>query len=299
MQRRHIIWLAIGVAAVSTSAVLIRAADDRGVSSLAIAFYRCGLASAVLVPIALTRHRAALAALSRRRRWLLVASGAALALHFVTWISSLSYTSVAASTVLVQTMPVWVALAGPVTGERTSRRGWIGIGIAIAGSAVIATAGGGTGGSNQVLGDLLATAGAIFAAVYVLIGRQVRPHLSLVPYSASVYLVAAAGLAAAMALTGTPFAGYSAQVWALFLAMTVGPQFLGHTVINHLLGELKASIVSVALLAEAVGATVLAYLVFGERPGIQVVVGGAIVLGGVAVTVLAESEPAEVIQTDL
>ena len=131
-----------------------------------------------------------------------------------------------------------------------------------------------------MLGDLLATAGAIFAAVYVLIGRQVRPHLSLVPYSASVYLVAAGGLAAAMALTGTPFAGYSAQVWALFLAMTVGPQFLGHTVINHLLGELKASIVSVALLAEAVGATVLAYLVFGERPGIQVVVGGAIVLAG-------------------
>jgi drug/metabolite transporter (DMT)-like permease len=102
-----------------------------------------------------------------------------------------------------------------------------------------------------------------------------------------------------MALTSTPFAGYSAQVWALFLAMTVGPQFLGHTVINHLLGELKASIVSVALLAEAVGATVLAYLAFGERPGIQVVVGGAIVLAGVAVTVLAESEPAEVIQTDL
>jgi drug/metabolite transporter (DMT)-like permease len=299
MQRRHIVWLVVGVAAVSTSAVLIRAADERGVSSLAIAFYRCALASAVLVPLALARHRAALVALSRHRRWLLVASGVALALHFVTWISSLSYTSVAASTVLVQTMPVWVALAGPITGERTSKRGWLGIGVAIAGSAVIAVAGGGTGGSNALLGDLLATLGAIFAAVYVLIGRQVRPHLSLIPYSASVYLVAAAGLAAAMAVTGTPFGGYSGEVWALFVAMTVGPQFLGHTVINHLLGELKASIVSVALLAEAVGATVLAFIVFGERPGIQVVVGGAIVLAGVAITVLAEAAPADVVQTDL
>ena len=85
-----------------------------------------------------------------------------------------------------------------------------------------------------------------------------------------------------MVATGTPFLGYSAQVWALFLAMTIGPQFLGHTVINHLLGELKASVVSVALLAEAVGATILAYLIFGERPGIQVILGGALVLAGVA-----------------
>jgi drug/metabolite transporter (DMT)-like permease len=231
---------------------------------------------------------------------LLAASGLALALHFVTWISSLSYTSVAASTVLVQTMPIWVALAGPFTGERTSRRGWLGIAVAIGGSIVIATAGGTAGGSNALLGDALATAGALFAAIYVVIGRHVRPDLSLVPYSASVYLVAALSLALAMLVTGTPFAPYSTQVWALFLAMTIGPQFLGHTVINHLLGELRASIVSVALLAEAVGATILAYVVFGERPGILVVVGGAVVLAGVAITVLAEAERRpEAIETEM
>jgi drug/metabolite transporter (DMT)-like permease len=289
MQRRHIVWLVIGVTAVSTSAVLIRAADDRGVSSLAIAFYRCVLASAVLVPLALARHRRALASLSRRQRWLLVASGAALGLHFVTWISSLSYTSVAASTVLVQSMPIWVAIAGMFTGERTTRRGWLGIWVAIAGGVVIATASSSAGGSNPALGDVLAVAGAIFAAIYVVIGRHVRAELSLVPYSASVYGVAAGLLGVAMLVTGTPFLGYSTQVWALFVAMTIGPQFLGHTVINHLLGELKASIVSVALLAEAVGATILAYLIFGERPGAQVVLGGALVLAGVAITVLAES----------
>ena len=116
----------------------------------------------------------------------------------------------------------------------------------------------------------------------------------------NVYAVAAAGLAVAMVATGTSFTGYSGEVWALFLAMTIGPQFLGHTVINHLLGELRASIVSVALLAEAVGATILAFVVFGERPGIQVVVGGAIVLAGVAVTVMAEAVPrADVVETDL
>jgi drug/metabolite transporter (DMT)-like permease len=300
MRRRHIVWLVVGVTAVSTSAILIREADTRGVSSLAIAFYRCALASVVLVPIAAVRYRGALRATSPAQRGLLVGAGVALALHFVTWISSLSYTSVAASTVLVQTMPVFVALAGPFVGERTTARGWLGIVVALAGAAVIATASGVDAGSQPVLGAVLATAGAMFAAIYVLIGRQVRPVLALVPYSASVYLVAAIVLGIAMAVSGTPFSGYSATVWALFLAMTIGPQFLGHTVINHLLGELKASIVSVALLAEAVGATVLAFVVFGERPGLQVVVGGAIVLAGVTVTILAEAaDRPDVVETDL
>jgi drug/metabolite transporter (DMT)-like permease len=300
MERRHIVWLVVGVTAVSTSAILIREADARGVSALAIAFYRCALASAVLVPITLVRYRRALRAMSRAERGLLLAAGLALALHFVTWISSLSYTSVAASTVLVQTMPVFVALAGPLVGERTTPRGWLGIVVALAGTVVIATASGVGAGSQPVLGAALATAGAMFAAIYVLIGRRVRPVVALVPYSASVYLVAAVALGIAMAVSGTPFGGYSSAVWGLFLAMTIGPQFLGHTVINHLLGELKASIVSVALLAEAVGATVLAFVVFGERPGLQVVVGGAIVLAGVTVTILAEAaDQPDVVETDL
>jgi drug/metabolite transporter (DMT)-like permease len=207
---------------------------------------------------------------------------------------------VAASAVLVQTMPVFVALAGPLVGERTTPRGWLGIVVALVGTVVIATASGVGAGSQPVLGATLATAGAMFAAIYVLIGRRVRPVVALVPYSASVYLVAAVALGIAMAVSGTPFGGYSSAVWALFLAMTIGPQFLGHTVINHLLGELKASIVSVALLAEAVGATVLAFAVFGERPGLQVVVGGAIVLAGVTVTILAEAaDRPDVVETDL
>jgi len=90
-------------------------------------------------------------------------------------------------------------------------------------------------------------------------------------------------------VSGTPFSGFPTEAWALFAAMTIGPQFLGHTVFNHLLGELRASVVSVALLAEPVAATLLAFLIFHERPGPQVVVGAVIVLAGVAITVLAEA----------
>jgi drug/metabolite transporter (DMT)-like permease len=289
MQRRHIVWLVVGVSAVSTSAVLIRAANDVDVPPLAIAFYRCALASLVLVPLAWTRHREELRSLPRASRRLLLLSGVALGCHFATWVSSLSYTSIAASAVLVQTMPIWVALGGPLIGERTSARGWLGIAIALAGTIVIAVTAPGGEHPNPVLGDCLAVAGAIFAAAYVMIGRRVRQGLSLVGYSASVYAVAAASLAAAMLVSGTPFFGFPPEAWALFAAMTVGPQFLGHTVFNHLLAEVKASVVSVALLAEPVGATLLGWLVFHERPGPQIVVGAAIVLAGVSLTVLAEA----------
>jgi drug/metabolite transporter (DMT)-like permease len=289
MQRRHIVLLVVSVAAVSTSAVLIRAADDLGVPALAIAFYRCALASVVLLPLLWAGHRDELRALPSASRWLLVGSGLALGCHFAAWVSSLSYTSIAASSVLVQTMPIWVALAGPLIGEHTSRRGWVGIMIALLGTAVIA--GASTGGelTNPVLGDALATAGAIFAAIYVLIGRKVRQELSLVGYAGSVYAIAAVALAVAMLLSGTPFVGFPADAWLLFAAMTAGPQFLGHTVFNHLLGEVKASVVSVALLAEPIGATLLGVVIYHELPGPQTVVGAVVVLAGVAVTVLAEA----------
>ena len=289
MQRRHIVWLVVAVSAVSTSAVLIRAADDLGVPALAIAFYRCALASAVLLPLLWFGHRDELMSLPRTSRWLLLGSGLALGCHFAAWVSSLSYTSIAASSVLVQTMPIWVALAGPLIGEHTSARGWVGIMIALVGTVVIAAASTGGELTNPALGDALAIAGAIFAAIYVLIGRKVRQELSLVGYAGSVYAIAALALGAAMVVSGTPFVGFPAEAWLLFAAMTAGPQFLGHTVFNHLLGEVKASVVSVALLAEPIGATLLGLLVFHERPGPQVVAGAAVVLAGVAVTVFAES----------
>jgi len=289
MERRHIVLLVVAVTAVSTSAVLIRAADNLSVPALAIAFYRCALASVVLLPLLWFGHRDELRALSPGSRWLVLGSGLALGCHFAAWVSSLSYTSIAASSVLVQTMPIWVALAGPLIGEHTSRRGWLGILIALLGTGVIA--GASTGGelTNPALGDALAIAGAIFAAMYVLIGRKVRQELSLVGYAGSVYAVAAVALGVAMLVSGTPFVGFPAEAWLLFAAMTAGPQFLGHTVFNHLLGEMKASVVSVALLAEPVGATLLGLLIYHERPGAQVVAGAIVVLAGVAITVLAES----------
>ena len=290
MRRSDRLLLLVGVTAVSFSAVLVREADA---PSFAIAFYRCAMASVVLVPLGLLRHRDEYRRLSSTQWRLAIGSGVVLAAHFATWISSLSFTTVAASAVLVQTLPLWVAAFGRFVGERPSRRALVGMGVAIAGTAIIA-GGGFRGGSRAVLGDLLAIAGAIFAAIYVLLGRSLRQHLSLVTYSSIVYATSACVLGVVMLASGTAFLGYPSKTWLMFVLITIGPQFLGHTTFNYLLGHVRASIVAVALLAEPVGATILAWLILGEPPGVATVIGGAVVLIGVYLAIAAESRAIDV-----
>lgn len=289
MSRRHLVLLVVGVAAISTSAVLVRLASDEDAPAFAIAFYRCAMAAAILLPLGLLRHRDEYRAMTPARWRLALLSGVFLGAHFATWIPSITFTTVAASAVLVQTTPIWVALMGRFIGERPTRRGMVGILIALGGTMVIA-GGGFEGGSRALFGDVLALCGAIFGAAYVLCGRSLRREISVVTYTGIVYTTAACLLAVIMLVSGTPFFGYSPEVWMLFAAMTLGPQLGGHTVFNYLLGSLSATVVSIALLAEPVGATLLAFVVLGERPGAVTLVGGAIVLAGVFVAIRAEAD---------
>jgi drug/metabolite transporter (DMT)-like permease len=264
--------------------VLVRLADA---PAIAKAFYRCGFAAVVLVAIGVLRHADAYRTLSRARWGLATLSGLFLGAHFATWIPSLSYTSVAASTVIVTTQPLWVALFGRLIGERTSRRALIGIAVALGGTLVI-TGGDLGGGGRAVMGDLLALAGALCAGVYVLAGRKLRRDMSVVVYTSIVYTAATLMLAVVMAASGTRFTGYSGRVWLLFALMTIGPQFLGHTVFNYVLGHVRASVVAVAVMAEPVGATLLALAILGEAPSTGALLGGALILAGVYVAVVAE-----------
>jgi drug/metabolite transporter (DMT)-like permease len=286
MSRRHLALLVIGVLAVSSSSVLVRVADA---PAFAIAFYRSAMAAAVLMPLALVRYRDDLRAIARDGRWRLsMLAGVFLALHFATWIPSVSLTTVAASVVLVTSSPLWVAVLGRFIGERPSRRTIAGIVVALLGTLVIS--GGDLGGTGRALGgDILALLGAVFAAAYVLTGRYLRKGTRLVPYTALVYSTAAAVLAVAMLATGTAFTGYPSQTWLVFLAITVGPQFLGHTTFNYLLGHVRAQVVAVAVMAEPVGATILAFAVLGEIPEAATLAGGALILAGVYLAVAASS----------
>ena len=266
--------VAVGVLAVSAAAIFIRLAEA---PALAVAFWRCALGSAILLPPALVRRERFP---TGRTLYVAVASGVALGTHFGFWITSLDYTSVAASVVLVSTQPVFVAiLAYLLFGERTPPLSFAGILVALAGTAVIA--GDGSVGSAAIFGNALALVGAITVAVYVLIGRSSRRGgVGVLPYSVVVYSAAALTLLGATLLFGDPLWGYPAETWFWLWAITLGPQIMGHTVFNWALRYVDASIVSGTILAEPVVSALLAWLILAEKPGLPTILGGALVLAG-------------------
>lgn len=268
--------VAVGVLAVSASAIFIRLAEA---PALGIAFWRCALAVLLLLPVAVYRKEE----FPRGRTlYAALASGVALGAHFGLWISSLGYTSVAASVVLVCTQPVFVAiLALLLFGERTSPLSFAGILVAMAGTVVIAGVGA-SFGPDALFGNLLALGGAVAVAVYVLFGRSMRTTggVGVLPYVITVYATAAATLLPVALFAGVPLTGYEAGTWGWIAALTLGPQLMGHTVFNWALKYVEASIISGTILAEPIFAALLAWLVLSEKPGVATVAGGAVVLAG-------------------
>ncbi|MFB6171623.1 MAG: DMT family transporter [Haloarculaceae archaeon] len=277
--------LALAVVAVSTSAILVRWSHAPAVVK---AFYRVAFTVLLLAPFSV-RDAGALGRLSRRDVAFAAVAGVALAAHFATWFESLRYTSVAASVTLVQAQPLFVAVgAALLLDERISTRTALGVAVALAGMVVMSAAdlvgGAALAGSRPLLGDALAVAGAVMAACYVLAGRSLRQRVPLVPYVTVVYTVCALALLGVAVARGRPLVGYRPREWLLFLAMAVGPGVLGHTAVNWALAHVESSVVSVSLLGEPVGSTILALVLLGEVPGWWTVLGGGVVLAGILVT---------------
>lgn len=285
-----LLGLAVGVLAISTGSILVRFAQGENVPSLVIAAWRLTFAALILLPFCLARRRDELRSLNSADMRLAALSGMMLALHFATWITSLEYTSVAVSTVLVTTSPLWVALAAPFfLGERVTRPVKIGIGLALVGSVIISLGSFG-GGSAPVWGSLLALLGAITAAAYLLIGRKLRVKLSLLTYVTLVYTIAALILIVLALAAGNNLLDYSAQTFFLFLLLALFPQLIGHSSFNWALGFLPVAYVTVAVISEPIGASILALLFFQEIPTPLTLLGSAFILGGLIVAGRKEIE---------
>ena len=302
--------LLLGVLAASTASIFVRYAQ-RDAPSLTVAAGRLVLATLVLCPLALTRHRSALARLRARELLLALLAGAFLALHFALWIASLERTTVASSVVLVTTTPLWVALLAPLLLREAITRGVaLGILLASAGSLIVgwSDAGGpqgtaalvsaaGPARSGALLGDLMALAGAWMMTGYLLVGRRLRSGLTLVPYVFVVYGMAAIVLVLWMAISGRSFTGLAPRTWLWLALLALVPQLLGHSSFNWALRYLPASFVAIALLGEPVGSTALAWALLREIPGPFTLGGAALVLTGIAVAAraapraAAEAEP--------
>jgi drug/metabolite transporter (DMT)-like permease len=275
--------IALAVACVSVGSILVRLAQA---PALAVSFHRVFLATLLLTPFAGPRALSSWHALPPRTRLALLASGAALALHFGTWIASLSYTSVAASVLLVNAAPLFtVVFARLFLGERAPARVLVAIALALAGALLIAIGDWSSVGAAPLLGDALALAGAVTLAVYHVVGRGLRAALPLDAYLLWVWGTAAALLGLAALAAGIPLLGHPPRAWAAFLALAMVPTLAGHGLVNLSLRLLPAPTVGLFLLGEPVGATLLALALFGETPGGWTLAGGAVILAALALVV--------------
>jgi drug/metabolite transporter (DMT)-like permease len=296
----HAMVLLGGVLLVASASIMIRRAQQLGMPSPLIAAGRLGLAALIVTPLALARAWPEIGRLRRRDLLLGLGSGAFLALHFSAWIRSLEYTSVASSSALVATNPLWIALASALLfRERLAALTWLGVLITVGGSVLIAISdSSGSAGSNALLGDGLALAGALAGSGYFLVGAALQRRLSTLTYIWLVYSSAAVILALLALGSGAWRAGaaaptYPPAAYLLLLGLAIGPQLLGHTAFNWSLRHLSATFVAVATLGEPIGAALLALALFGQ--GFQPIqlVGFVVLLAGIAVAARGEQGTAE------
>lgn len=293
---KTVVGLAVAgsIISISTAAILLLLSDA---APMVKAFYRLLYATLILAPFAWWKARDELRAMPRRDLLALCAVGAVLAVHFAAWITSLDLTSVAASVVLVTLHPVFVAFVSKrLFGEGVGPLGWLGVLVALAGGVVIVA--GDLAAPRSLRGDALALLGALAAAIYFLSGRSYRKRLSLLAYVMPVYASAALVLAALTFLPapyGGPVLGLPPGEHALFLALAIVPMILGHTVLNWALKYVTAPIIATTIVGEPVGSTILAVLILHQAPPATALVGGIVVLVGIAIVATVEARRPSVV----
>jgi drug/metabolite transporter (DMT)-like permease len=287
--------LALGIATVSASALIIREGYDSvgGGSTgrgLLMAFSRLALASVLTLPA--WRPRPAAHMLPEGTRWPAVAGGVLLGLHFATWLPSLAFTSIAASTTIVTTVPVWVVLLVWATrGQRPSALTGVGIAVAIGGGALVALGDvdGLGAGSNPLLGNLLALAAAVAYAAHLLLGQAVQARgLGIWRWTTVVATVGAVSIAPLVVATAPGEGPFPVRFWVAVVALCVVSQLVGHSSLTWSTRWISPTLVSVAILLEPVLASAGAAALYDEVPGPLVLLGAAILVVGVGVTTLAE-----------
>ncbi|WP_285768126.1 DMT family transporter [Peribacillus sp. SI8-4] len=272
--------LAIGVASVSFSAILVKLATA---PSGVIAFYRLLFTVLIMLPVFLMKYRHELAFIEKKDWLYSIASGVFLAFHFILWFESLNYTSVASSTVLVTLQPLFAFVGAYFFfKERFSMKAILSGVIAIAGSLVISW--GDLRISGMALwGDILSLIACALVTGYLLFGQNVRKRISSITYTFVVYVISAAALFLYVIFKGEPLAPYPAADWMYFILLAIFPTLLGHSLFNWSLKWLSTSTISMGILLEPVGATILAYFILDEPILWTQVIGGTIILAGLMI----------------
>lgn len=296
--------LLVGVLVASTAAIMIRLAQEEGMPSLTIAAGRVALATLILTPLAWPRIKETLPTLDHQDVRLGLLAGIFLAAHFATWISSLEYTSVASSTALVTTNPLWVGvISWLLLGERPGWGLMGGIVLSLTGSLLLVISGLSASAlaqyTNPTLGNALAFFSALAVSGYLLIGRTLRRRIPVLTYIWIVYTTTALVLVLMLLVSGQPVFGFSPLAYLLLLGLAVGPQLFAHTAFNWALGHLSATVVAVSILGEPIGSAALAWFLFQERidptrpEGLTQLAGFVLLLIGIYAAATSQRPPKE------
>ena len=252
--------------------------------ALAIAFWRCILGSGATGVWLLARRSREVLQLTRRELGLIAAAGILLGLHFAAWVPSLRFTSVAASTAIVATQPVWAALIARARGVRIAPLAWLGIGISLLG-VIVLTGIDASLDPRALIGDGLALLGAILAAAYISVGEHARKTVSTSTMTFVLYAVSALTVLVIVIVLRVPLTGFSLEAWALILLLTLTAQLMGHSLMNRLLATVPATVISLTILLELPGAAIIAAIVLGQTPPLSLIPAMALILAGLVLVI--------------
>jgi drug/metabolite transporter (DMT)-like permease len=262
-----------------------------GSGPIPAAFYRMALASIILAYPAMRKIRQTMSILTGQEKWLMLLSGSVLGLHFATWVTSLFYTTISNSVIIVSTQPIWVLIMEVIfLKSRLRKQPVIGMIIAIVGMIIISH-GDLDLGTEYLIGDLLALAGAIFAAIYLIIGRKLRAKLDNIDYVFPVYTVAAICLLLIGLFRGENMHNFRIETWMFFILLALVPTVVGHSLYNWLLKYVDAHKVATTILGEPIGATILAIIFFDQIPSWWTAVGGVFILAGIFIVLKRKTDP--------
>lgn len=286
MKRQYIsayLAIVIGVIAVSLSAILVKLTQsDSGLT----AFYRMFFSVLIMLPVFFLKYKDEVRVLNRKDWIFSSIAGVLLAFHFIFWFESLRFTSIASSTVLVTLQPIFAFLGTYLFfNEKVSVKTFIAGCVAIIGSIYIGWGDFQVSGS-ALFGDLLALIACALVTGYLLFGQEVRKRLSLITYTMIVYSVSSITLFFYVLLIIGDFSPAAQSDWFYFLLLAIIPNLLGHTLFNWALKWISTNVISMAILFEPIGATVLAYIIFSEKLMLSQMIGGSVVLIGLLIFIL-------------
>lgn len=282
---RVFLLLTLGLVAISFSPILVRFTPET--PPFVLASYRTVFSVLFLLPYWLFKRKRVALPENQKEKLLIALAGICLGVHFICWIASLYYTSVASASVLVAIHPVILILVEYLWFKRRFvATTWTGVFLAFAGSIALGISDSHTVQefSDPLFGNMLAVTAAVIFAVYLLIGQQVRQKREWIDYVFPVYSFAAITCVILTVFAGNSLFNISLVGLSVGAGLAFGPQIMGHGAMNYAVKYISPTLLSTLVLTEPLFASVLAFFLFDELPPLASIIAMSTILCGIGLT---------------